>query len=526
MKHVTYVDGEDVEAVVPSDDPDWEPDYDLDDFDTYEEYEAYMNSNGYPIEDEETEEGDFILDIDENGVEREKWLDLSEDEVDMSSDEEDEFDEKDELDEEDELDENEAVEDTVKSSTIPLLSQYQLGNLNISKPNIDRVLFSDPLNVLNTKTRGTASATATPTTKPVKLRPKIYKKIKFVKPASKKKNGGAVLAMQSYLEDGGNFYSMYHPKDSDRVYMCKSENGDNVKVTRKNRLTIPNFAHGQTFGKFDVTTKKGKIQRKYVFAAETKKEKKKKNNKFNGEFGRKIVFADRDEISSQKFDDSDSYTYDMINKTFDLKIIAGYKYLYKKKRIVQRLDGAVSPDGSTLAVWIKYENYKKRTVLILDLNYIKKRFYTSKNKVQKLNLASKNIRDKTILMKIECNKKNLQPNLSFQGMAIYKVLNGKWKIYLTSGNTGKGKKITISRVILNNKAQTKAKFKRRRVLMPKLNGKNVFSKKFGLEMEGCHISKNGKRIRFLMTKSNTKKEKTIKTPQYIVKLKGSLKKYQ
>ena len=516
MKHVTYVDGEDVEAVVPSDDPNWEPDYDLDDFDTYEEYEEYMNSNGYPIEDEETEEGDFILDIDENGVESEKWLDLPEDEVDTSSDEEDE------LDGEDELEENEAVEETVKSSSIPLLSQYQLGNLNLSNSNIDRVLFSDPLNVINAKTKGTASATTTPTTKPVKLRPKIYKKIKFVKPASKKKNGGAVLAMQSYLEDGGNLYSIYHPKKTGMVYMCKSENGDNVKVTRKNRLTMPNFAHGQTFGKFDVITKKGKTQRKYVFAAETKKD---KNKKLNGEFGRKIVFADGDVIEKYSYNKSEKKKYTDLKRMLDLKIIAGYKHLYKKKRIVQRLDGAVSPDGSTLAVWIKYENYKKRTVLILDLNYIKERFYTGKHKVQKLNLASKNIRDKAILMKIECNKKNLQPNHSFQGMAIYKVSNGKWKMYLTSGNTGKGNKITISRIIFNKSAQTKAKFKRRRVLMPKLNGNNVFSSKFGLELEGCHISKSGKRIRFIITKSNTKKEKTIKTPQYIVKLKGSLKKY-
>ena len=259
-----------------------------------------------------------------------------------------------------------------------------------------------------------------------------------------------------------------------------------------------------------------------------KDEKKKK-----GEFGRKIVFADGDVIEKQEYNGLEKKTYNELKSAFDIKIIAGYKYLYKKKRTIQRLDGAVSPDGSTLAVWIKYENYKKRTVLILDLNYIKKRFYTGKHKVQKLNLASKDIRDKAILMKIECNKKNIQPNHSFQGMAIYKVSNGKWKMYLTSGNTGKGKKITISRIIFNKKAQTKFKFKRRRVLMPKLNGNNVFSSKFGLELEGCHISKSGKRIQFIITKSqieakskSKKKERLIKTPQYIVKLKGSLKKYQ
>ncbi len=49
MEEANYVDGEDQRYTIDPNSEDWEPDYDLDDFDTYEEYMDYLEENDLPL---------------------------------------------------------------------------------------------------------------------------------------------------------------------------------------------------------------------------------------------------------------------------------------------------------------------------------------------------------------------------------------------------------------------------------------------------------------------------------------------
>lgn len=112
---------------------------------------------------------------------------------------------------------------------------------------------------------------------------------------------------------------------------------------------------------------------------------------------------------------------------------------------------------------MKVRNCNQRIIALLDMSVIEKELYKKGNKGY-YSLKSKKLREKALVLVTSASDSKLQPNESFQSIEVsdeYKSSGSsarKWRIYITSGNEGKGQPLTLTRAVLTLYDSNKKRF--------------------------------------------------------------------
>lgn len=403
---------EEEDEIVDLNDPDWEPRYDLDDFDTIEEYQEYCNKIGYhPIST-----------------------------VDITS--------------------SKSIEPFVKTEIVCKVKKGDKGKA------IQSYLW-DTIKKENGEKKDVLLT--------------LFRLPKKVKKGGEPKNANNFAHFNKATKNDAGYYF--------------SDQTESVSMEK--------FSHGQSFERCKVDGKK-----KYILASGA-------DDGIDG-WSKNIAFINDSLLLGAKA----KIKYDN-NK---IKKITGFKYLIdkeiKKNSKIVRLDTALSADGKVLAVWIKVAHFKKRVILLFDMKKIKKRFYGKKS-YSTYPLKINKLREDVLIAKATAPSGKLQPNKSFQSIEVSNkyAKSNKYKIYITSGNTGKGQPLKVTRAVLGNIQDNKfaelTDFKAVQIDVPhNKQGAEILSGE--CELEGCHIK--GDELQFIMTKSNNELDSTkaLKVVQYIV----------
>ncbi len=366
-----------------------------------------------------------------------------------------------------------------------------------------------------TKSMLRAAGKPVPTVMPTVINTLIMKGVSGDKPAR---------ALQSYVFDGKDLYTFYRLKeDLTAAYLNKtSSNTSSYEIDTENAIRMEEFAHGQTFEKFnyDVYDKDGKDtgESKACFMVVgntpdgngmTEEDKKKLL-----QWGRNIIFTDYATIEENSV--GGEFGFDK-NKD-KMKMITNIAKANKKgkrptDRYLLRVDGALSEGGRYLVIWSAFDGGLVQ-ISIYDMRIIKEHFY--KKGKQFFSVAS--TKGKKACLASVCGRENVyRPNGSMQSIALSKMKNRKWKVYITSGNTSEGRPLQISRFKMSLGSGQSIERRIAKVNIP-INAQKVPILTGACEIEGCHV--RGKKIRFLMTQAKDKGSyRLAKSPQYIVSLK-------
>ncbi len=340
----------------------------------------------------------------------------------------------------------------------------------------------------------------------------------IVSKVSKEKKG---YALQSYLWNGDKLHLLFRnakKKTSAFLGTAGKTSAGYYSLDVGNVLNMKGFSHGQSFERLDIGSKRTFM---ICSGAKTKRENGKKDK--NG-WSREVSFVPEKKLLNR--------TKDFSDKNNCIKKIIGFEYIphdLGKKLSIKRIDAALSTsEQDVLVVWYTFWNCDKRMIALFDMNKIEKHFIDGNTY---FNLKNDQCRNSALILATNESASKLQPNKSFQSIEVsdgYGSKDGKtkkWKIYITSGNTGKGQALTLNRATLSIKKGANpdsgkiSEYHQVSVTVPhNASGQPVLTGE--LELEGCHIK--GEELHFLMTRSNKENKevapnaKADKVQQFIV----------
>lgn len=336
---------------------------------------------------------------------------------------------------------------------------------------------------------------------------------------SKVPSGKRGYALQSYLWDGDKLHLLFRnakkAKTSAFLGTAEKNSAGDYSLNVQKALNMKGFSHGQSFEKLDIDNKKT------FMICSGAKIKGTNGKQDKNAWSREVSFVPKKKLVNRIDDFSDK------NET--IKKVIGFEYIphsLGKNLSIKRIDAALSTsEQDILVVWYTFWNCDQIMIALFDMNEIEK-YFVAKNRY--FNLKKAECRNNALILATNESKSKLQPNKSFQSIEVSDGYESKdrktkkWKIYITSGNTGKGQTLTLSRATLSIKKGASphsckiSEYYQVPVTVPyNSSGQPILSGE--LELEGCHIK--GEELQFLITRANKEtasNTKADKVQQFIV----------